>query len=133
MLRLSRRTLSSHLAASFQVGRFKATRTFAFRLPVSPYNLIAPHQIVPLRFLSSSSKDATPTKSHPRRLSSIGDFKRLFGCCMELSKVRLSNLVVFSSSAGFLMAGSPIEAGPLLAVSAGTTLCAWSANTFNQC
>eukprot|EP00940_MAST-03C_sp_MAST-3C-sp2_P003440 g3440.t1 len=53
-------------------------------------------------------------------------------CYKELSKPVLSGLVVLSTSAGFLMSGSPAALMPLVAVSAGTTLQAWSANAFNQ-
>ena len=50
----------------------------------------------------------------------------------QLSKARLSSLVVMTTSAGFLMAGTPIGWSGLAAVSIGTTLAACSANTFNQ-
>lgn len=50
----------------------------------------------------------------------------------QLSKARLSSLVVMTTSAGFLMAGTPISWSGLAAVSVGTTLAACSANTFNQ-
>lgn len=51
---------------------------------------------------------------------------------MELSKAKLSAMVVVSTSAGFLMAGSPVDVGALVAVSGGTTLAAFSAATWNQ-
>jgi heme O synthase-like polyprenyltransferase len=50
----------------------------------------------------------------------------------DLSKFRLSSLVVFTTSAGFLCAGSPIDIYSLFAASSGTALCAASAGTFNQ-
>ena len=53
-------------------------------------------------------------------------------CYKELSKPVLSGLVVLSTSAGFLMSGSPAAIVPLLAVSVGTTLQAFSANSYNQ-
>lgn len=50
----------------------------------------------------------------------------------QLSKVRLSSLVVLTTGAGFLMAGGPISWSALAAVATGTSLAAASANTFNQ-
>ena len=50
----------------------------------------------------------------------------------ELSKYRLSALVVVTSAAGFLCAGAPIDLCSLVAVTTGTALCAASAGTFNQ-
>jgi heme o synthase len=51
---------------------------------------------------------------------------------MELSKFRLSALVVFTTSAGYLAAGGPIEAVPFSAACIGTMLAACSASSFNQ-
>lgn len=50
----------------------------------------------------------------------------------QLSKVRLSSLVVMTTGAGFLMAGGPISWGTFAAATVGTSLAAASANTFNQ-
>lgn len=50
----------------------------------------------------------------------------------QLSKARLSALVVASTVAGFAMAGPPLSLGVLGATTVGTFLCAASANTFNQ-
>ena len=54
------------------------------------------------------------------------------GIYMEISKARLSALVVATTSAGFLFAGGPVHWSALAAVTVGTTLAAASANTFNQ-
>jgi len=64
--------------------------------------------------------------------SRLSDFRANVQCYKELSKPVLSSLVVLSTSAGFLMSGSPAALTPLVAVCAGTTLQAWSANSFNQ-
>ena len=53
-------------------------------------------------------------------------------CYAELSKFRLSSLVVFTSGAGYALAGAPIDACTMLAACFGTALCAASAGTFNQ-
>lgn len=55
-----------------------------------------------------------------------------FKTISELSKLRLSALVVATSSAGFLAAGGPVSWSTLTACSLGTALCASSAATFNQ-
>jgi len=50
----------------------------------------------------------------------------------ELSKARLSALVVATSTAGFLAAGGPVSYPALAACAAGTALCSSSASTWNQ-
>ena len=50
----------------------------------------------------------------------------------ELSKFRLSSMVVLTSGAGFAAAGLPLDYCTMAAVCAGTALCAGSAGTFNQ-
>lgn len=50
----------------------------------------------------------------------------------ELSKLKLSALVVSTTSAGFLAAGGPISFPTLAACTIGTALCSSSASTFNQ-
>ena len=50
----------------------------------------------------------------------------------ELSKARLSALVVSTSSFGFLAAATPISYTTLAAASLGTALCSSSASTLNQ-
>lgn len=51
---------------------------------------------------------------------------------MQLSKFRLSSLVVMTSGAGFLMAGAPSSFTALAAATIGTSLAAASAAAFNQ-
>lgn len=51
---------------------------------------------------------------------------------MELSKARLSALVVMSTTAGYLMSGSGVDLATMAAAAAGTSLAAFSANTWNQ-
>jgi len=50
----------------------------------------------------------------------------------ELSKFRLSSLVLMTSSAGYLAAGGPVEVIPFTSVCMGTLLAACSAGSFNQ-
>ena len=56
-----------------------------------------------------------------------------FTSAYQLSKPILSALVVGSGTAGFLMAGSPVHFTSFAALTVGTFLTAFSANTLNQC
>ena len=51
---------------------------------------------------------------------------------LELSKARLSALVVVTTGAGFLAAGNPLSYTTFAAATAGTALCSSSASTLNQ-
>jgi len=52
---------------------------------------------------------------------------------LELSKARLSSLVVFTTGAGFICHGTlPFDFATMASVCVGTSLCAASAGTFNQ-
>lgn len=68
-----------------------------------------------------STKRASP--------SSFGAKLKIYS---ELSKFRLSSLVVLTTSAGFICAGGPVDICTMIAASTGTFLCAASAGTFNQ-
>ena len=67
-------------------------------------------------------------------LSPIQKARHWGGIYSELSKVRLSALVVMTTGAGYMFSGAASSAGvlPFAAVAVGTTLAACSANTFNQ-
>lgn len=84
-----------------------------------------------------SASDTTSTNSSIRvsnneQISSINKIKDVYGVYSELSKARLSMLVVASGSAGFLLGGAPVALDTLSAVTLGTALSACAANTFNQ-
>ena len=72
--------------------------------------------------------DSLPTKSTDSQ-NIILQKLRLYS---DLSKYRLSSLVVLTTGAGFLCAGSPIVWTTMAGTCIGTALCAASANTFNQ-
>lgn len=90
-----------------------------------------------LKLLPSSSrllvKTATTTRivnrqstlTSKKKPSAILDYA-------ELSKYRLSSLVVLTTGAGFVCAGAPIDWLTMGAACVGTGLCASSASTFNQ-
>ncbi|RLN48788.1 hypothetical protein BBJ28_00008797 [Nothophytophthora sp. Chile5] len=73
--------------------------------------------------------DATPLVETATALT-LKDRMEIYS---QLSKARLSALVVMTTGAGFLMAGGPISWGTFAAATVGTSLAAASANTFNQC
>lgn len=58
-----------------------------------------------------------------------GHWARLYS---QLSKYRLSALVMTTTSAGYLAAGGPVDAVSLCCACVGTMLASSSANTFNQ-
>jgi hypothetical protein len=82
-----------------------------------------PRPHVVLRAAASAVPDRGPKRVAPA--SGLGVYA-------ELSKARLSALVVMTSSAGYLAAGGPIEWATLSSLCVGTMLAAGSANTFNQ-
>ncbi|GBG28757.1 Protoheme IX farnesyltransferase, mitochondrial [Hondaea fermentalgiana] len=61
--------------------------------------------------------------------SSLRDLGKVYA---QLSKARLSMLVVLSGTAGFLLAGAPVAVDTLAALTVGTAMHASAANTFNQ-
>lgn len=84
------------------------------------------------RTASSSS-----TKGHGLDVAMLSPFQKARhwgGIYSELSKVRLSALVVMTTGAGYVFSGAASSAGflPFAAAAVGTTLAACSANTFNQ-
>jgi len=58
--------------------------------------------------------------------------KSLFGKYLELSKFRLSSLVVVTTVGGYFMAPDPIDWGVMTIATIGTTLAIASANSINQ-
>jgi heme o synthase len=69
------------------------------------------------------------TRVRNRGKMTIGKQLKIYS---QLSKARLSALVVMTTSAGFFMAGAPVGWTALAATCVGTTMAACSANTFNQ-
>lgn len=67
-----------------------------------------------------------------RNFSKIRNTGSLWKTLAELTKFRLSSLVVFTTAAGFICAGGPIDMMTMGYACAGTALCAASAGTFNQ-
>lgn len=92
------------------------------------------------RFFSSTSTTTTTTSPPDDATFASNDVKKKknskeitpMAAFAELSKLKLSTLVVSTTSAGFLAAGGPISFPTLAACTLGTALCSSSAATFNQ-
>lgn len=80
--------------------------------------------------LFSSESKVTP-KSKDASTSPV-TFSGTVKSLKELSKFRLSSLVVVTTGAGFVCTGIPIDFGLMATACFGTGLCAASASTFNQ-
>jgi heme O synthase-like polyprenyltransferase len=81
----------------------------------------------------STSSDQEPTLSpKPGKNSPLNPFLQSVANYANLSKFRLSALVVVTTSAGYLCTGVPIDPLLLSTTCIGTALCAASANSFNQ-
>lgn len=80
-----------------------------------------------------SGEDALGLEVAKRPRGNIrGNLRKQLTVYSQLSKARLSSLVVMSAGAGFLLAGTPVAVDTLAALCVGTYLTAFSANTFNQ-
>ena len=77
---------------------------------------------------NSNSSDDVNMPSSPASASQM-DYIKAFS---ELSKARLSALVVATSTFGYFAAAAPISYNTLAAASLGTALCSSSASTLNQ-
>ena len=82
------------------------------------------------RIVVSSRSGFSHTR--PASTSIISTIRGHVKSYLELSKFRLSALVVVTSGAGFVSAGLPFDFFTLTSVCTGTLLCAASACTFNQ-
>lgn len=78
--------------------------------------------------IGTDSRGSRPKGKHGL-LAEAGNRSRLYA---QLSKYRLSALVMSTTSAGYLAAGGPVDALTLSWACLGTMLASSSANTFNQ-
>jgi len=88
--------------------------------------------LLAVRYQSSSASTGEANKDQDVEGKANESQHGVFNNFSELSKLRLSSLVVATTSAGFLAAGGPISWTTLTACSLGTAFCASSASTFNQ-
>lgn len=77
----------------------------------------------------SNISTETPSQSNIKRQSWASQKIKDYA---ELSKFKLSSLVVLTTGAGFLCAGAPVDLATMAVACSGTALCAASAGTFNQ-
>lgn len=84
-------------------------------------------------FNNNNNESPSPSETPITAANSV-TLKQKIANYAELSKYRLSALVVLTSGAGYMMAGPAAMATPEICLSAcvGTALCAASAGTFNQ-
>ncbi|CAB1096120.1 unnamed protein product [Ectocarpus sp. CCAP 1310/34] len=71
-------------------------------------------------------------QQEPKRRTVVAEAGHLMKLYSQLSKHRLSALVMSTTSAGYLAAGGPVDALALTSACVGTMLASSSANTFNQ-
>lgn len=85
--------------------------------------------------LSSLEREAESSRSRlasPSSASAIAALRTNLGLYAELSKARLSSLVVITAGAGYAAAGGEMDYTTMAALCGGTSLAAGSAGTFNQ-
>mmetsp|Transcript_28822 Transcript_28822/g.42463 ORF Transcript_28822/g.42463 Transcript_28822/m.42463 type:complete len:475 (+) Transcript_28822:1170-2594(+) len=81
----------------------------------------------------SKGEETSPSTTSPQAISpDQNSSDHIIPSILELSKAKLSTLVVSTASFGFLAAGGPISWPTLAACCAGTALCSSSASTWNQ-
>ena len=80
----------------------------------------------------SSASTAAPVVQSPAIPTGANLLKSRLGIYAELSKARLSSLVVLTAGAGYAAGVGPFDPLTFSALAVGTTLAAASANTFNQ-
>lgn len=90
------------------------------------------HNIINIRICRYINSKNDIKENNEQTKKEVSWIKKKIGIYGELSKFRLSSLVVLTTGAGFLCAGAPIEWGTMASACIGTALCAASAGTFNQ-
>lgn len=83
-------------------------------------------------YLPNSSRSSRRSSSTPETRSGLASISHRGRLYLQLSKYRLSALVMSTTSAGYLAAGGPVDALALGAACVGTMLASSSANCFNQ-
>ena len=117
-------------------------QSLSFVTRVTRPNNVLSHNMAVARFLCSSnlnnhsSGKGSPDDVNPAPATttkgSRNTKKSKLVLYADLTKARLSSLVVLPSGAGFLCAGAPVDWMMMAGTCVGTGLCAASAGTFNQ-
>eukprot|EP00965_Chrysotila_dentata_P011732 384976-Pleurochrysis_carterae.AAC.1 len=130
MLSSHRRTVSSHRLMIHALNRH------AGHLIVSGVRRVSTRHVPTSITKHAADASATPnavepgasTSEQPSKLSPLA-LGRVY---MELSKSKLSALVILTTAAGHAMAQAPLDPTTVASLLGGTFLCAASANSFNQ-
>ena len=112
-------------AGSAIVAPLKSIRNIHIRIPQNTVS-------VGIRCFSSSINDNTNVTPIVLTKGSKDTKKSKIRLYADLTKFRLSSLVVVTSGFGFLCGGAPIDWTMMVATCVGTGLCAASAGSFNQ-
>ncbi|XP_057980427.1 protoheme IX farnesyltransferase, mitochondrial [Malania oleifera] len=121
---------SSDLTAAFSSSSSSSSSFELLKLGFHKYNAVQSP-----RFASSAAIDSlSPAAASAVRAHDVVGFARHYGrCYWELSKARLSMLVVATSGTGFVLgSGNVIDVVGLCCTCAGTMMVAASANSLNQ-
>lgn len=86
----------------------------------------------PTRFFSTTNEETSDSNNNVATSKKNKTPPSTVKALMELSKARLSALVVATTAAGFVAAGGPLCPATLGACCAGTALCSSSAAAYNQ-
>lgn len=84
------------------------------------------------RFLSTTNTDTPspqPLKAGSKKISPL---KSQLKAISDLTKFKLSSLVVVTTGAGYLYAGGPVDISTMMYACVGTGMCAAAASTFNE-
>ena len=126
--RLLRQTLTVvqrvHAGSSI-ISPFKCLQNIKVRIPQNT-------AFVGIRCFSTSINGSSAVTSAVITKGSKDTKKNKLSLYADLTKFRLSSLVVVTSGAGFLCGGAPIDWTMMVATCVGTGLCAASAGSFNQ-
>jgi len=115
-------------AGSFTITPFKCIQNMPIRIPQHT-------SFVGIRCFSSrinGNTPVTPIASTVVTKGSRDTKKSKISLYADLTKYRLSSLVVVTSGFGFLCGGAPVDWTMMAATCVGTGLCAASAGSFNQ-
>lgn len=124
--------IRDHFTAPLDTARMNA-RWLARNSTMTGMNDIGRAALVPAMVLRASASQATSAAAAAAPVMKQKlTLRKKIKAYMELSKFRLSSLVVLTSSAGYLAAGSPVDLCTLAAVTGGTALAAASAAALNQ-
>jgi protoheme IX farnesyltransferase len=111
-----------------QATRFLFSKNFVKQHRISPIYQASLQLSLEVRGFSTT---VVPS-AKPITKDTSSSLKSKWKIYSDLTKFRLSSLVVFTSAAGYLFAGGPVDIATMAYACVGTGLCAASACTFNE-